>query len=189
MKASTLTCVLLTAAAVGAIGWSASASGQSAPPASPRATVEFAPANVPAVTARIKPDKEDSESSRLRKEDYELGRQTEALAGEYGQAKAPAAKDELKTQLRETLDKQFSAHHRRRELELSKLEARVRELRDLLNKRNEQRQAIVDRRLEQLLRHAEGLGWDGPSGSGSRTVSLEPAAAANPYFLVPPSRP
>jgi hypothetical protein len=116
-----------------------------------------------------------SVSSSLRSQDYEFGRQAEALAAQYGSAKEDADKEKLRAQLRDVLDKQFAVHHQRREEELAKLEARVRSLRELLTKRKEQRQTIVDRRLEQLVRDAEGLGWSGPSSGGSAGVGAPSA--------------
>jgi hypothetical protein len=109
----------------------------------------------------------NSGSSSLRSQDYEFGRQAESLAAQYGAAKEDADKEKVRAKLRDVLDKQFEVHHQRREEELAKLEARVRSLRELLTKRKDQRQSIVDRRLEQLLRDAEGLGWSGPSTGGS----------------------
>ena len=131
----------------------------------PSATVRRAGPGVPG----------ESGSSSLRSQDYEFGRQAESLAAQFGAAKDGTDRDKLRTQLRDVLDKQFAVHHQRREEELAKLEARVRSLREILTKRSEQRQTIVDRRLEQLIRDAEGLGWSGPSTGSAPSAGLVPS--------------
>ena len=151
------------------VDWAGPVRGQVGPPAvPPPAGNVVEPKQYPpsATVRRSSADPAGRESSSLRSQDYELGRQADALAAQYGAAKDDSGKEKLRSQLRDVLDKQFTAHHKRREQELEKLEARVRSLRELLNKRSEQRQTIVDRRLEQLVRDAEGLGWSAP-GAGS----------------------
>jgi hypothetical protein len=168
---------LVVAAIMGflAIDWVASVRGQvglpAVPPPPAGVVVEAKPYPPSATVRRLPGDPADRESSGLRGQDYELGRQADSLAGQYGAAKDDAAKEKLRSQLRDVLNKQFEVHHKRREQELEKLEARVRSLREILNKRNEQRQTIVDRRLEQLVRDAEGLGWSGPGAGVPSTGS------------------
>jgi hypothetical protein len=38
-------------------------------------------------------------------------------------------------------------------------------LREIMRKRSESRQTIIDKRLDQLLREADGLGWTLPPGT------------------------
>jgi hypothetical protein len=134
------------------------------------------PPPVPSATVRRGgPLGGEGSSTSLRSQDYEFGRQAESLAAQFGAAKDGVDRDKIRTLLREVLDKQFAVHHQRREEELAKLEARVRSLREILTKRSEQRQTIVDRRLEQLIRDAEGLGWSGPSTGSAPSAGLVPS--------------
>lgn len=179
MKVATGLIVMATALVVFlAIDCVSSVRGQAAPgTVPPPVGVAAPPSDAPSATVRrVGPgDSSDRESSGLRGQDYELGRQAESLAAQYGAAKDDGAKEKVRGQLRDVLDKQFTVHHKRREVELAKLEARVGSLRELLNKRSEQRQTIVDRRLEQLVRDAEGLGWSAPS-TGSATGGTSAAS-------------
>jgi hypothetical protein len=188
MKSAGLMAVTAAILAFLAVDWTDSVRGQAAPQTvpPPAAVVQVAPSNVPSAypTPRRRGgsgDASDGESSGLREQDYEFGRQAEALASQYGAAKEDGAKEKLRSQLRDVLDKQFTVHHKRREAELEKLEARVRSLRELLSKRSEQRQPIVDRRLEQLTRDAEGLGWSEPSGGSAPSAGV--AAGPNVFRL------
>lgn len=57
------------------------------------------------------------------------------------------------------LGQEFDARQNRYDEELKQLEAKVQKLKDLARRRQEARGQIINRRLEQLLRDAEGLGW------------------------------
>ncbi|WP_165072758.1 hypothetical protein [Paludisphaera rhizosphaerae] len=57
------------------------------------------------------------------------------------------------------LGQEFDARQNRYDEELNQLEAKVQKLKDLARRRQEARDQIIDRRLDQLLRDAEGLGW------------------------------
>jgi len=57
------------------------------------------------------------------------------------------------------LREQFDARQRRHEEEIAALEARVAKLKELARKRGDNRDAIIRKRLDQLLSEAEGLGW------------------------------
>lgn len=65
----------------------------------------------------------------------------------------------IKDDLRELLEKQFELRQRRHEQEIEALEAQVKSLKELVRKRNDNRGLIVSKRLDQILRDAEGLGW------------------------------
>lgn len=58
-----------------------------------------------------------------------------------------------------SLGQEFDARQQRYDEELKQLEAKVQKLKDLARRRLEARDQIIGRRLEQLLRDAEGLGW------------------------------
>lgn len=81
--------------------------------------------------------------------------------------------------LQELPTRQFEARQRSRDLEIGRLEAEVRRLRDLHERREAAKDEIVRARLDQLIRSAEGLGWDGGgvvSPGRSLTIrSVQPA--------------
>jgi hypothetical protein len=92
------------------------------------------------------------------KEEFALARESETLARQFGKADADT-KEKLKAKLGDVLAKQFDARQKRHEAEIAALEAQVKQLKDLVQKRQENRREIISRRFEQLVRDAEGLGW------------------------------
>jgi hypothetical protein len=85
--------------------------------------------------------------------------ESEQLARQLAQAKSDDDRDKLKAKLGEVLGKQFDQRQRRHQAEIQALEAQVKKLRDLVEKRQENRREIIARRLEQILRESQGLGW------------------------------
>jgi hypothetical protein len=81
------------------------------------------------------------------------------LVRQLSEAKSDADREDLKTKMTQALEKQFDQRQRRHEAEIEALEAQVKKLKDLVRARNENRREIVSRRLEQILREAQGLGW------------------------------
>ncbi len=81
------------------------------------------------------------------------------LVEQLKEAKTDTDRDKIKVQLKEVLDTQFAAHQQRHEKELADLESKVKKLKDLVAKRQENRREIVANRLDQIMRDAQGLGW------------------------------
>jgi len=102
---------------------------------------------------------------QLQQADAQLTQQTEALASQYGEASKDEDREKIKAELSELLAKQFSIQQQIREDEVAQIEARVKKLRELIEKRKAAQQSIIKQRFEQLLRDAEGLGW-APSAEG-----------------------
>jgi hypothetical protein len=94
----------------------------------------------------------NSESSALVNEASVLLRKLAA-------ADSDANRSAIKTQLKENLGKQFDARQKRHEQEIKTLEEKVKKLKELVLRRQESRDEIISRRLDQVLRDAEGLGW------------------------------
>ncbi len=84
------------------------------------------------------------------------------LAQQYVKAVKDDDKRNIRKQLSETLSQQFDAHLQEQKSELAELEKKIADLRALLNKRQEAKTSIVERRIEQLVQEAEGLGWNTP---------------------------
>jgi hypothetical protein len=104
--------------------------------------------------------------NKLNQEEHDLAQQAEEIARRLGAAENTGDRDQLRTELRELLGKQFDIQRQRREQEIAQIEERVRKLRDQLKKRSDNRQKIVDNRIDQILNDADGLGWNGPDGGG-----------------------
>jgi hypothetical protein len=97
---------------------------------------------------------------QLQQGDGYLEAKTRDLAQQYAQAKGAEAQAKLKTELTQTIEKHFDVRHEIRKREIDQLEARVKQLREHLQKREAARRTIVDMRLGQFINAAEGLGWD-----------------------------
>jgi len=72
---------------------------------------------------------------------------------------------ELKGKINGLLDQQFEHQQKRRNLEVTRIEAQLTKLRELIKKRADARPTIVQKRLDQLLSEADGLGWTPPQGN------------------------
>jgi hypothetical protein len=92
-------------------------------------------------------------------EDNSLARSADELAKRLEGAKSDADRSKIKSQLSEILEKQFDLRQKRHLEEIKALEAKIKKLKDLVEKRQENRREIVSKRLDQILSDAEGLGW------------------------------
>jgi hypothetical protein len=105
------------------------------------------------------------ELDKLVAEEGRLEGETANLVGEYSRTEDEAQRSKTKAKLAATLEKQFELQQKRRDLEVAHIEAQLKKLREIMRKRGEARQTIVDKRLDQLLREADGLGWTPPHGT------------------------
>lgn len=96
--------------------------------------------------------------SRAHREEIDLAQKSEELVKQLAKAEGDK-KDKIKDQLTDTLGKQFDARQKRHDGEIKALEAQVKKLKELVQKRQENRREIISKRLEQLVREADGLGW------------------------------
>jgi hypothetical protein len=81
------------------------------------------------------------------------------LAGKLSSAKSDSDRSKIRTQIGELLEKQFELRQKHHIKEIEALEAKVKKLKDLVQKRQDNRREIVSKRLDQILSDAEGLGW------------------------------
>jgi hypothetical protein len=114
------------------------------------------------------PAADDPEMAKLAEAEAELAHASEELLAQYAAADKPDEQKRLKAELRDALAKQFDVQRQQRELELARVEERIKKVREQVKKRNEARETIVDRRLDQLINDAEGLGWTAPAGASPR---------------------
>jgi hypothetical protein len=92
-------------------------------------------------------------------EEANLAHQAEELARKLGDAAPETDKSKIKSQLTEILDRQFDLRQKRHLDEIKALEAKIKKLKDLVEKRQENRREIVAKRIDQIMSDAEGLGW------------------------------
>jgi hypothetical protein len=97
---------------------------------------------------------------------YSLQSQSAQLAQKYVKAEKEDEKKAIRQQMTDVLTKEFDIHVQHQQKELADLEAQIAKLKETLKKRQDAKNAIVDRRIEQLLQEAQGLGWSAPSSPG-----------------------
>jgi len=108
--------------------------------------------------------------------------QSAQLVDQYRKAEKEDDKKEIRKKLAEELGKQFDAHMKQQQDELTALEKQIADLKAIMKKRQEAKTTIIDRRMDQLIQDAEGLGWTTPGGAQHIGLWAQP----NPYF--PPPR-
>ena len=114
---------------------------------------------------------DDPEVAELVQAEATLANESQELVARIAEAENAQDRKKIAADLREVLAKQFDAQRKRRELELTRIENQVRKLREQIKKRDDARDTIIDRRLEQLVNEAEGLGWAPAAGPGRRSGS------------------
>ena len=80
------------------------------------------------------------------------------LARSFREATDPAERDRLKSELRESLLKSFELRVTRRKAEIANFANRISDMRKMLEKREANRDAIIDRRLKELT-EGDALAW------------------------------
>ena len=76
-------------------------------------------------------------------------------------------KTDIRKRLTEVLGNQFNQHMQAQQQELDDLEKKIAQLKAVLKKRLDAKSTIVERRADQLIQDAAGLGWNTPSGVGA----------------------
>jgi hypothetical protein len=98
------------------------------------------------------------------------------LAQQYVKTEKEEERKEIRKKLAEMLAKQFDTRAQQQQKELEELEKQITQLRAVLKKRLDAKSTIIDRRIEQLIQEAEGLGWNAPGNpyTPSRSVYTDP---------------
>jgi hypothetical protein len=81
------------------------------------------------------------------------------IVHELMNAKSDSEVEKIKVRLDEALEKAFALRQKRHAQEIEELEAKVKKLKELVAKRQENRREIIANRRDQILRDAQGLGW------------------------------
>jgi hypothetical protein len=103
--------------------------------------------------------RDDGEHGKLAAAEAALAHEAEQLKRSLEQSKTDSKKSEIRTKLAENLGKQFDLRQKRHGLEIEALETQVKKLKELVRRRQESREDIISRRVDQLLREVDGLGW------------------------------
>lgn|SRR5262249_13369479 len=98
---------------------------------------------------------------------FELQNKSVQLSQRYAKTEKEDEKKALHKELSQVLGEQFDLHLQEQQRELDELEKQVAKLKTLLKKRKDSKESIVERRFEQLVQEADGLGWNAPHGSGA----------------------
>jgi hypothetical protein len=117
----------------------------------------------------------------------QLQEQSSQLAKQYITTEKSDEKQNIRKKLADVLNQQFDMHMQRQEKELAALEKEIADLRSLMKKRQDAKAAIVDRRIDQVIQDAEGLGWNASghfSGDRGFWFNLQ-----RPMPAVPPTPP
>jgi len=100
----------------------------------------------------------DPERYRQLKEVKEMEEETQILAKEYRQAKTEKAKADIKAKLKKLLFKSFDLRHINRQKEIERLEKKLLKLKNNNKARLENKDKMVERRLNRLIGEQE-LKW------------------------------
>jgi mevalonate kinase len=126
---------------------------------------------------------------------YGAHSQTSELAQQYVKTTKDEDKKEIRKKLVDLLNQQFDQQIQQQEKEMEELEKQIADLKALLKKRQGAKTTIVERRIEQLVQEAEGLGWTAPGAPrpayGPMTggfLSRPTTAPARPPLAAPKPR-
>lgn len=110
---------------------------------------------------------------------FRLSQQYHAAAAKYKEAKTEEERQEVRNTIRRELIEEFEKDAVRRKEELQKFQLRLEQLQAALDKRMDNRDKIVDLRLQVVLAEAEDLGWSTGHPNGIFSAHGGPFSAAN----------
>jgi hypothetical protein len=122
-------------------------------------SADVRPAGDPLLSSLVSTPAPNPALKQLRNDEVALERQVNSLIRQLGVADADSRRGEIKAKLGEALGRQFDVRQRRHGLEIEGLEARVKKLKDLVQKRQENRMEIISGKLNQIVRESQGLGF------------------------------
>ncbi|MHC4402213.1 MAG: hypothetical protein ACYTG0_21305 [Planctomycetota bacterium] len=125
------------------------------------------------------PPSSASESARRGREE-KLEQQTQELVQQYRNAGDAEEREALQDDLERTVSRHFDLRQEARERELEWLEMEIARLRSLHERRQDEKNRIVQQRIEALLREADGLGWGSPDSSSIRSLDSQATVGQRP---------
>lgn len=91
--------------------------------------------------------------------EQDLTQKAARLGRKLAETKSEADRNQVAQELSKVLGDQFDMRQKRHQEEIRKLEDQVKKLKELVEKRQENRSEIIARRMEQVVRESQGLGW------------------------------
>lgn len=122
----------------------------------------------------------DSEVTKALVQENQIEGEVRTLVNQYAGTEKEGDRAAIKKKLAANLEKQFDLQQKRREMEVARIEAQLKKLRDLIKKRTDARQSIKDRRMDQLIQEVEGLGWTSSSPLPPWRYDFVPPVATHP---------
>jgi hypothetical protein len=122
------------------------------------------------------------------------GEQTERyvqkMINNWKQTKDADEREKIEKSLRDALTKEFEVRLAAHEREIKNLEEKVRQLRERLALRKEKQTDIVEHRMQQILRDAQGLGWgtDAATSYARPSYFVSEQQPITPYVVPAPAR-
>ena len=132
------------------------------PISSQRATASYKPLASVKTTDALPRKIGAEEAGLIRKvgaEEAQLVLQTDDLIRQLEAAGSEPQLADAKAKLSDLLGKWFDVRQKRQEREIEALEAQVKTLKELARKRQENRVEIISRKLDQIVRDSQGLGF------------------------------
>jgi hypothetical protein len=131
----------------------------------------------------------DEATRKPHAEDQTLEHSTRQLIEDLRKAESAGDRSPVLEKLTQTIEQQFDIRQQIRAKELEALEARVKKLRELHEKRERAKDDIVEERVNQIVREADGLGWSSGGEHGAFTFApgrdpfVQPVPAAPPRAI------
>ena len=102
--------------------------------------------------------KTDPERYRIVEQEKQLESRSQEIAVQYRESTDESEKDRLRAELSDVLDRLFDLRQLNREFEIERLERRLAEAKENNTKRLENKQAIIEQRLNELLKE-KAMAW------------------------------
>jgi hypothetical protein len=158
-----------------------------------------APENVQELQIELMRKAENERRDILIRRDLELARayevasrnQPSKLASamqDYQKAEGDEAKETARQAIKAELGQEYDAFLEAQEKSIVELESRLAKLRELLVRRTEAKDRLVELKLEMVISQADGLGWPSNSAPGAFGIAA-PAFPEGVNFLVPSGQP
>ena len=105
------------------------------------------------------PNDKNSVHRRAGAQDAGLLSQINELTQQLGATASETQREAFRVKLGDLVAKQFDTRQARHKQEIQVLQAQVEQLKGLVQKRQENRTEIISRRVEQIIRDSQGLGF------------------------------
>lgn len=112
-------------------------------------------------------------AQKLHAAEMEGANAARSFSEQLANAESDEQREELKAKLRDALNRQFDAQQERRTEEIASIEERLGKLKETLQKRDAAKEAIVGKRLDQLMGVKDELAWE---ETGALLVPVIPRA-------------